>query len=301
MNQTVLLAGATGMLGRRIAHHLLAQDDVSLRLLIRSATSDRPETRQLLQPLREAGAEVVVGDLRDATALAAAADGTDVVMSAVQGGRETVVDGQVALAAAAHRAGARRFLPSDYALDVFRSTPGELVSYDLRREAGERIAELGIEQVHVLNGAFLDMFVHPRGALELDHEQGTATFWGSGTERFEATGVDDTAHYAALAALDRDLPAGKFAVAAQRIGFGDMIDAIEEASGRRYERVSRGSVDDVREMAAKARAEDPASPSATMSGYLLYMLSGQTALSDLGNERYPQVQPRTYREMVGTA
>jgi hypothetical protein len=54
-------------------------------------------------------------------------------------------------------------------------------------------------------------------------------------------------------------------------------------------------------MAAKARAEDPASPAATMAGYLLNMLSGQTALQDLRNDRYPQVRPRTYREMVAAA
>ncbi len=37
MTQTVLLAGATGMFGSRIAHHLLAQPDAHIRLLVRNA------------------------------------------------------------------------------------------------------------------------------------------------------------------------------------------------------------------------------------------------------------------------
>ena len=36
-SNTVLLAGATGMLGARIAHHLLEAKDVALRLLVRPA------------------------------------------------------------------------------------------------------------------------------------------------------------------------------------------------------------------------------------------------------------------------
>ena len=38
MTQLVLLAGATGMLGRRIAHHLTREPDARLRLLLRPGT-----------------------------------------------------------------------------------------------------------------------------------------------------------------------------------------------------------------------------------------------------------------------
>ena len=40
MTTTVLLAGATGMFGSRVADHLLDQVDVSLRLLLRTAPTD---------------------------------------------------------------------------------------------------------------------------------------------------------------------------------------------------------------------------------------------------------------------
>jgi hypothetical protein len=49
MTTTVLLAGSTGMLGNRIASHLLDQPGVALRLLLRAAAagcaaSSRPPT-----------------------------------------------------------------------------------------------------------------------------------------------------------------------------------------------------------------------------------------------------------------
>ena len=301
MDQTVVLAGATGMLGGRIAHHLLHHGGVELRLLVRPGTGDSGEKSAQLRSFVAAGARLVTGDLHDPAGLARAVEGADVVLSAVQGGRAVIVDGQVALAGAARRAGVRRFLPSDYALDFFKSVPGELPSFDLRREAAERIGELGIEQVHVLNGAFLDLFVGPRGALEIDDERGTATFWGTGTEKFDATGVDDTARYAALAALDHDLPAGKFAVAAEQISLGDVLDVIEQTGGRGYRRVSRGTIDDLRDVTARARAADAASMEAIMNGYQVAMLSGRTALDDLRNDRYPEVRPRTLRQLIEAA
>ena len=47
MTTTVLLAGATGMLGERIAHHLLDQADVDVRLLMRAASQDESHQARL--------------------------------------------------------------------------------------------------------------------------------------------------------------------------------------------------------------------------------------------------------------
>lgn len=294
--QTVLLAGATGMLGTRIAEHLLGADDATLRLLVRRSTLDDPEKRPKLDALVDRGAELVTGDVTDPASLADATHGVDIVVSALQGGRDIVVDGQVALARAAAGTGARRFLPSDFALDLFKATPGELAAFDLRREADEAIGTLDIEQVNVLSGAFLDGVSRPGAVIALDDEEGTATFWGSGDERFEATTTDDTARYAARAALDRDLPAGKFAVAAQTISFSDILAATERARGRRYEPRSRGSVDDLRGWIDDRRRAGDAG-SVAMGVYQLYMLTGQAKLDTLQNDRYPDIRPTTLDDL----
>ena len=81
MTQTVLLVGATGMLGSRIAHHLLAQPGAHVRLLVRDPGASKPA----LDPLSARGAEIIAGDLADAASLDRATHGIDVVVSAVQG------------------------------------------------------------------------------------------------------------------------------------------------------------------------------------------------------------------------
>lgn len=213
------------MLGGRIAEHLLEADDARVQLLVRRAALDDPQKRTGLDRLVGLGGELIPGDIVDAASLDDALRGVDVVVSALQGGRKVIVDGQLSVARAAAANGVRRILPSDFALDIFKATLGEHVAFDLRREADEKIATLGVEQVNILNGAFLDMIAMPGAVVELNDEAGTATFWGTGSERFEATTIDDTARYAARVALDPDVPAGKFAVAAQELCFDDIVVA----------------------------------------------------------------------------
>ena len=177
MTTTVLLAGATGMLGSQIARHLLDQPDARLRLLVRGGDAGK---RVALNPLLARGAEIIEGDLADRASLDRATQGVDVIVSAVQGGPGVIVDGQVALAEAGRRNGVRRILPSDYALDLFKATPGEHPLFDLRRTADEAIAAIGIEHVHVLQGGFMELFGPGMGTF--DHEAGTVTFWGDAVE-----------------------------------------------------------------------------------------------------------------------
>ncbi|MBX9651159.1 MAG: NmrA family NAD(P)-binding protein [Xanthobacteraceae bacterium] len=107
MTQTVLVAGSTGMLGSRIAHHLGRHPEARIRLLVRDLTQKTDALRSLVT----AGAELIEGDLADHASLDRATQGVDVIVSAVQGGPDVMVDGQVALAEAGKRNGVRRILP----------------------------------------------------------------------------------------------------------------------------------------------------------------------------------------------
>ena len=278
MTDTILLAGATGMFGSRIAHHLLARSDARLRLLVRDITGNKEK----LEPLVKGGAELIEGDLADVASLERATHGIDVIVSAVQGGPNVIIDGQVALAKAGKANGARRILPSDYALDLFKATPGEHSMFDMRAEADKRIAALGLEQVNVLQGGFMDMFLPGHGAIDLD--AGTITFFGDGNLKVEVTSVEDTARMVARVALDRSVPSGKFAFAGDRISFREAGAIISEATGRPVKPVSLGSEADLRGAMAAADPEKK-----VMLAYLLYMTNGQTALSDLQNARYPDL------------
>lgn len=288
MTQTVLLAGATGMLGSRIAHHLLDQPDARLRLLVRGEASSK---RATVGSLLARGAELAEGDLADHASLDRATQGVDVIVSAVQGGPDVIIDGQVALAELGRRNGVRRILPSDYALDLFKATLGEHAAFDARRAADARIAETGLDQVNVLQGGFMDLFMPGRGAVDLD--AGTISFFGDGTRPVEVTSIEDTARMVARIALDREVPTGKFAFAGDRVSFRRAGEVIAARTGRPIRPVSLGSEAHLR---AAMAAADPRKR--VMLAYLLYMTNGQTALTDLRNDRYPDMRFESFAEYV---
>lgn len=293
MTQTVLLAGATGMLGGQIAHQLLDRPETRVRLLVRGGNAS--DKRSALDLLLKRGAEIIEGDLADRASLDRATQGVDVIVSAVQGGPDVIIGGQVALAELGRRNGVRRILPSDYALDLFKATPGEHMMFDLRRSADERIAATGIEHVHILQGAFMDMFKPGAGVVGTD---GVVSFWGDGTQPIEVTSVEDTARMVARVALDRTVESGKFSFAGDRISIVDATKVIEAQTGRRFERRSNGSEADLRAAMAEA-ARDTTNPfKAVMLAYQLYMLTGQTALSGLQNDRYPDLRLESFAQFA---
>lgn len=190
------------------------------------------------------------------------------IVSAVQGGPEIIIDGQVALAEAGKRNGVRRILPSDYALDLFKATPGEHMMFDIRAKADEKIAAIGIEHVHILQGAFMEMFEPKMGTI--DYEAGTVTFWGDGTQVIDCTSVESTALMLAHVALDRSVGSGKFAFAGDRLSILDAAKVIEAQTGRTLKRRSLGSEAGLRAAMAEARKNpsDPFKP--VMLAYALH-------------------------------
>ncbi|MFE5921788.1 NAD-dependent epimerase/dehydratase family protein [Streptomyces sp. NPDC002285] len=107
-----LVTGTTGQVGRRFVPRLLAQSRAGerVRVLVRDAARG--------EPFAELGAEVVVGDLRDAEALGKAVAGADAVVNVAaafrgvpdEEARAVNRDAAVELGRAALAAGVRRFV-----------------------------------------------------------------------------------------------------------------------------------------------------------------------------------------------
>ncbi|WP_375424819.1 NmrA family NAD(P)-binding protein [uncultured Friedmanniella sp.] len=292
MTSTVLIAGATGKLGNRIATHLLTQPDVAVRLLVRASAYQDPARTAATDTLVGAGASIATGDVTDPTSLKAATAGVDVVVSALQGGPGIIVDGQIALAHAAVRNGVHRFLPSDFAIDLF-SAPAGAPQFDARRQADTAIDALPLEVVHVLSGAFMDMLLDPATPGLLDLTAGTAMIFGTGDEPFNLTTVDDTARFVARVATDPADLSGVHYLSGAEASFNQIVAETERITGRTLTRHVAGGVDDLRSTVASA--SDPWS--VVQQWYLLSMLTVAPFPTN-DNDRYPDAHPATLRDYL---
>ena len=130
---TIVLAGATGDLGFRIAQALLKRG-AAVRALVRAGNT-KPEVTLL----RDLGADIIEVDFNSVTALTNACAGAACVVSALSGLRDVIVDGQKRLLDAAVAAGVPRYIPSDYSIDYTKLSNGSNRNLDLRREFNQRL------------------------------------------------------------------------------------------------------------------------------------------------------------------
>ncbi|MFF0343413.1 NmrA family NAD(P)-binding protein [Kribbella sp. NPDC004875] len=284
---SVFVAGATGMLGREVVRSLVRRG-AEVRALVRTGSTAS-------QALTDDGANVIEGSL--SVRLATAMEGADVVISALQGGDDVIVDGQVALLRAAEKAGVPRVIPSDFAVDLFRLDDGDNVFLDHRRRAHEAFGGSPVRITSVLNGAFAEVMT--ASFLEIvDWDNGTFSYWGDGEQPCDFTTVADTAAYTAAVALDPESAGRPVRLAGDVLTMKAFHAALERGSGRRLEPRQLGSVDD---LAGEIRRRKSIASSPTEYVALQYvwaMVSGKAKLAPLDNDRYPEIRPTTVTEFA---
>jgi uncharacterized protein YbjT (DUF2867 family) len=287
----VLVVGASGRMGSKIVRELVALGAATVRVTHRDGS--KPEQ---VAKLRAEGAELMKADLSDEASLASACDGVDVVVSSVLGLRATIVDGQTRLLRAAEKAGVKRMIPSDYSLDLFKTTEGENRNSDMRREFNRVLDGSSVRGTSLLCGAFMDLI--SIGAIGPDMKTGVFKVWGDENQPYDFTTTDDVAKYIAVTALDAD--AGRVVrVAGDTLSPRELGVVCAEVRGVPVKIEHAGSLGDLERTIAKLRAADEAPmnpfPVWQQLQYVRDMASGRGKLSPLDNDRYPSVHPQTVR------
>jgi uncharacterized protein YbjT (DUF2867 family) len=277
---TILLAGATGNLGRLIAHYLLQNPALSLSVLVRDADSAKAKA------LQQEGANLVVADLTDKTALVEATRGQNIVISALSGGPDVLLDGQLNLLEAARQNKVGRFVASDYSSDFTQLAYGDNVNMDMRKQVFEAIQQSGIGYTVFLNGAFTEVFASPFFGT-INETGGTVNFWGDGQQLLDLTTLPDTARYIADAVLDPATLNQIVSIAGDEITMTDVAATLANQTGRPFDQIVNGTTDDLAQQINTIRNQNPANVFAyVFHQYKLGMFSGKGKLNKPLSEHY---------------
>lgn len=289
----VVVAGATGGLGLRIAREL-GRCGAGVEAVIRPGTA--PERTASLVAV---GATLVPVDLTDRAGLARACAGAACVVSALNGLEETILDGQAALLEAAVAAGVPRFIPSDFALDFTRTKPGGNRNLDLRRRFHERLDRAPVRATSVLNGGFMDMLTGQMPLIQFGWRR--VLYWGDADQPLDFTAMDDVAAFTAVTALDDEAPR-ILRIAGEVVSARGLAETASEVTGERFRTLRMGGVGSLGVMIAAARVLAPGRgqvfPVWQGMQYLRDMFGSAGKLDPLDNGRYPRLRWTGVREVL---
>jgi nucleoside-diphosphate-sugar epimerase len=291
MAPIIILAGASGDLGIRIARALIARG-AAVRALIRPNLSDADRTR-----LMALGLTLIEADPTDVSAMAEAMQGAACVVSALNGLHEVIVERQSLLLDAAVQAGVPRFIPSDYSEDFTKTTPGDNRNLDLRREFMGRADRASIRVTSILNGAFMDMLGAEMPIIQPKIRR--VLYWISAEQPMDFTTKDDVAAYVAAAALDDTTPR-ILRIAGDTLSARQIAKVLSERTGEPYQTLHAGNLGVLSAMIALAKrlAPQPGEPFPAWQGmqYMRDMFTGKGKLTPLDTDRYPDLTWTSVRE-----
>ena len=293
MNATIVVAGATGNLGGRIARALVARG-ASVRAIVRRTTA--PDKLERLQKL---GVSIASVDLGNPSQVTAACSGASCVVSALQGLREVIVDAQAVLLEGAIKAEVPRFIPSDYSIDFTQLPPGENRNLDLRRDFHRLLDRFPVSATTIFCGAFAELLIGQMPLILFKWRR--VLYWGDADQRLDFTTVDDTAVFTASAALDPSTP--RFLrIAGDQLSARELAALAGEVTGREFRLFRAGGLGMLGAIIALARTVAPAKrdlfPAWQGMQYMRNMFDGRAKLAPLDNDRYPDIRWTTARDVL---
>ena len=232
---TILVVGATGLLGSEICRQL-TETGKKVRALIRD-TSDPAKVSRLAS----LGAETVVGDVRDRASLDRACRDVEAVICTVSSvpfsyqpgvnDFQTVdIDGVSNLIEAARTNGVSQFIYTSFTKNINSDMPLN----NAKRAVERRLQDSGLVYTILRPSCFMEVWLSP--VVGFDPANAKAVIYGWGQNPLSWIAIEDVARFA-VASLDQS--AARNAVlelgGPEAVSPLDVVKVFEEASGRSFE------------------------------------------------------------------
>ncbi|SEB20922.1 NmrA family NAD(P)-binding protein [Pedobacter hartonius] len=250
IDKLILVAGATGNLGQKICRELI-KNKVKVRAVIRKESSN-----EKVDSLEKMGVELFKADLSNEQELIKACTGVSCVVSALAGLSNVIVEAQTKLLNAAIAAGVNHFIPSDFSSDFTCIPEGENRNFDLRRKFHVYLDRSPIKATSIFNGCFADILRYNTPLFNVP-EKTIAYYDGKQDWKIDFTTMDDTAAYAAMAALAETTPR-YLKIASFRVSPNDLVQLSKELKGAEFKLVNMGTMEGFSAYNKMQRAVNPA-------------------------------------------
>ena len=227
MSDSVLVSGATGVLGTEICR-LLRASDHEVRALVRAGSSST-------DVLADLGCDFATGDLLDPASLRQACVGVSQVVNTAtsiatlrKGQKMSAIDrdGILSLVAAAEEAGVGNFVFTSIA-----PTAADIQFFRYKRIVEKRLRESAMRATILQPGAFMDSGFDPANGWDV--AGGTVKMLGSGKARTPWVAIQDVAKAAVAVVTNPELQGRDWPIAGpESLNHVEALAVFEEVYGR---------------------------------------------------------------------
>jgi len=278
---TVLVAGATGDMGYRVALALLEKKKSTIKILVRPSAHTDPAKKAKIDALAKKGAVVVEADTDSLPALTAAFKGVDAVVSAVAGNDLQKAD--LLFIEASKAAGVKRVVPSGFGLTISAITDHSNLLYAFKAPVEAAAKASGVDYTFFGNGLFYDLL----SVYAFDHKNRTVLVPGNESINVSLTDREDAAKLLAEALYDPRSRNAVVEVAGVTQPWADTIATVEKAYGHKYTRIQKSEA----ELKEQLKTEKN-----FFAGFMLHLQAlhavGQAANKTVNRSWYPHIKTR---------
>jgi len=293
MRKIIVVAGATGNLGGKIANALLALD-VEVRAIVRLETDLKK-----IKDLEQKGVKVFQVDTSNQSEISKHCLGAHCMVSALAGLRETVIDAQKIFADAAVEANVQRFIPSDYSSDFTNLKEGQNRNLDFRRTFHEYLDKIPIKATTIFNGPFMDLLTTDMPLILF--KQKRILCWGNANQILEFTTTDNVAEYTAAAAVDDNTPR-YLRIAGDKLSCNDFVKLLTELTSKKYKLFRPGGIPLLNFLIRMTRFFSPSEkelyPAWQGMQYMRDLMEGRIIFQKYDNDRYSYIKWTSVKEFL---
>lgn len=287
---TVLIVGASGVLGSYITKHSLQQPNLHVSILVR----DRNKNKEIVDLVEKAGGRVLIGDTEKPETLVGVTKGIHTVISAISSmsNPEIFVQPQINLIDEAVRSGVERFVPSLFGFDYSKFTKDEINISPISKAKLEFESYSETLPIKTLNfgiGIFLELFFYL-------HAEGLTYYGDNADQKFDFTSYEDTARLVAAAVARKDLT-GRVAYAGHELTLNEFCTIYNKIRGTQVSPKRLGSLLDIRRQREdKEKEGDKAG--AVHAGMIWIFNEPRIKFDKIQNKDFPEVEPKSMEEFL---
>jgi len=289
---TILVAGASGFLGRKITLELANHGSFKVRAIYHSSDLRKKE---IFEELKKAGVDLVEADYDDIGSLKIAMIGVSVIVSALS--RDAVLQGQINLILAAKEVGSiTRFIPSEFGADIpedLNGTFGEEV-YSNKIRIRKALVESGIPYTIIINGVFLDYVF--TSFLGFNIENKSVTIIEDGNYPIIALHTDDLAKYVPRVILDSGSLNKKVYLVGDTRTANELVTLLEDVFKQTFTKQNMS----FEELENKCKTQEGLIKFSSINQRFLYLGNGKfpNPINHSNNELYLDIKPKTFLEQI---